>query len=154
MFFYKNHTFWNGFQDIHCIMTPEGTKPDATHQNPWSIRFQCYPDILSKRFYTKTIPSGMNSKIFIMLGRPKGPNQMLRIRILDRYVFSVIPTSYLKRFSTKTIPCGMNFKMLIVLGRPKGPNQTLRIRILDRYVFSVIPTSRQQRFLQKPYLLE
>ena len=33
-FFYKNHIFWNEFQDIHCIMTPEGTKPNATHQNP------------------------------------------------------------------------------------------------------------------------
>ena len=52
-FSYKNHTFWNEFQDSHCIRTPEGTKPDATHQNPWSICFQCYPDILSKTFFYK-----------------------------------------------------------------------------------------------------
>ena len=94
-----------------------------------------------KRFFTKTITSGMNFKIFIVLWRPKGPNQTLRIRILDRYVFSVIPTSCQKRFSTKTKPSGMKFKMLVVLGRPEGPDQMLRNRIFDRYVFSVISTS-------------
>ena len=26
-------------------MTPKGTKPDATHQNPLSVCFQHYPDI-------------------------------------------------------------------------------------------------------------
>ena len=46
-----------------------------------------------KRFSTKTIPSGMNPKTFTVLWRPKGPNQTLCIRILDRYVFSIISTS-------------------------------------------------------------
>ena len=48
VFFYKSHIFWNEFQDIHYVMTPEGGKPDATHPNPPSIRFPHYPDILSK----------------------------------------------------------------------------------------------------------
>ena len=47
------------------------------------------------------MPSGMNFRMLIVLGRPKGPNQTLRIRILDRYVFSIIPTSGDKSVSAK-----------------------------------------------------
>ena len=94
-----------------------------------------------KHFSTKAIPSRRNFKMLIVLGRPKGPNQMLRIRILDRYVFNTISTSCQNHFFTKTIASGMNFKIFIVLGRPNGPNQTLRIRILDRYLFNMISTS-------------
>ena len=99
--------------------------------------------LTEKRFSIKTIPFGMNFKIVIMLWRPKGPNQTLRIRINYRYVFNIIPISCQKRFIIKTIPFGMDFKIFIMLWRPKGPNQTLRIRIRYRYVFTTLLTSCQ-----------
>ena len=51
--FYKANTFWNEFQDIHYVMMPEGTKPDAAHQDPRSVRLQHYADILSKTCFDK-----------------------------------------------------------------------------------------------------
>ena len=103
--------------------------------------FNVIPTSCQKWFSTKTIPSGINLKTFIVVWHPKGPNQTLRIRILDRYGFQCYPDILPKRFSTKAIPSGMNFKVFLVLWCPKGPSQTLRIRIFDRYVFSAISTS-------------
>ena len=103
-------------------------------------------------FSTKTIPSEINFKILIVLWRPKGPNQTLHIRILDRYGFQHYLDILSKTFFYKNNTSGMNFKVFIVLWRPKGPNQTLRIRILDRYGFQCYTNILSKTFFYKNHI--